>query len=73
MIRFVTYDELLRKYIGIDNTIKSAIDNIKNMCDREEDVCVMNDDINKETPIPINNRYYILPIQREDKVRVIFK
>lgn len=76
MVRFITYDALLRKCIGIDNCVQSAIDNIKNMCN-EEDICVVNDI--KETSISINNkyrlfnRYYILPVQKENNIRVIFK
>ena len=80
MIRFITYDIVMNKIIGIDNNVKSAIHNIKNLCNEKENMCITHDiNINfNEENNSINengllNRYYIIPIQKNDCIKVIFK
>ena len=80
MVRFITYDMLLNKVIGIDRDIRSAIDNIKNICSEKENICVthdINDGFNENNPMNnkngLVNRYYIMPVQKENNIKVRFK
>lgn len=80
MVRFITYDMLLNKVIGIDRDIRSAIDNIKDICNEKENICVthdINDGFNENNPINnkngLFNRYYIMPVQKENNIKVRFK
>lgn len=80
MVRFITYDMLLNKVIGIDRDIRSAIDNIKDICSEKENICVthdINDGFNENNPMNnkngLFNRYYIMPVQKENNIKVRFK
>lgn len=80
MVRFITYDMLLNKVIGIDRDIRSAIDNIKDICNEKENICVthdINDGFNENNPMNnkngLFNRYYIMPVQKENNIKVRFK
>lgn len=80
MVRFITYDMLLNKVIGIDRDIRSAIDNIKDICNEKENICVTHDingGFNENNPMNnkngLFNRYYIMPVQKENNIKVRFK